>query len=91
MFSGTAQGRSALASLPTRYPVDLMMKGDAMLFVVSHPVIFETHRNGFKRQATVMLMADVSLILLSGTQSARTGANRHSSRWRWRWRWRWSG
>jgi zinc transporter, ZIP family len=37
-----------LGSVPAFYPVGLALAAGAMLFVVSHEIIPETHRNGFE-------------------------------------------
>lgn len=54
---GALLGLVALGSLPAFYPVGLAVAAGAMLFVVSHEMIPETHRNGFEGLASVTLMA----------------------------------
>jgi ZIP family zinc transporter len=55
-------GGSALA-----YPVGLGLAAGAMLFVVSHEVIPETHRNGHQTAATLGLMAGFALMMVLDT------------------------
>lgn len=55
-------GNSALA-----YPVGLGLAAGAMLFVVSHEVIPETHRNGHQTTATLGLMAGFALMMVLDT------------------------
>ena len=55
-------GGSALA-----YPVGLGLAAGAMLFVVSHEVIPETHRNGHQTAATLGLMAGFALMMVRDT------------------------
>ena len=55
-------GNSALA-----YPVGLGIAAGAMLFVVSHEVIPETHRNGHQTTATLGLMVGFALMMVLDT------------------------
>lgn len=55
-------GGSAMA-----YPVGLGLAAGAMLFVVSHEVIPETHRNGHQTAATLGLMAGFALMMVLDT------------------------
>ncbi|WP_119395141.1 ZIP family metal transporter [Salinibius halmophilus] len=49
------------------YPIGLGIAGGAMLFVVSHEVIPETHRNGNQSLATTGLMAGFALMMVLDT------------------------
>lgn len=67
---GAIVGLAVLGSLPAFYPVGLAVAAGAMLFVVSHEIIPETHRNGFEGMASVTLMAGfIFMLLLSETLS----------------------
>lgn len=58
----------AVASgLPIAYPVSLGLAAGAMIFVVSHEVIPETHRNGHQTAATVGLMAGFAVMMFLDT------------------------
>jgi ZIP family zinc transporter len=61
---GAIVGLAVLGSLPALYPVGLAVAAGAMLFVVSHEIIPETHRNGFEGMASVTLMAGFIFMLL---------------------------
>lgn len=52
-----AIGLLMLGSLPAFYPLGLALAAGAMLFVVSHEIIPETHRNGFEGAASATLLA----------------------------------
>lgn len=49
------------------YPVGLGLAGGAMLFVVSHEVIPETHRSGHQTLATIGLMIGFALMMILDT------------------------
>ena len=49
------------------YPLGLGLAAGAMLFVVSHEVIPETHRHGHQTTATLGLMAGFMLMLALDT------------------------
>lgn len=49
------------------YPVGLALAAGAMLFVVSHEVIPETHRNGHQTAATIGLMIGFALMMVLDT------------------------
>lgn len=49
------------------YPVGLGLAAGAMLFVVSHEVIPETHRNGHQTPATIGLMVGFALMMVLDT------------------------
>ena len=61
---GAIVGLAVLGSLPAFYPVGLAVAAGAMLFVISHEIIPETHRNGFEGLASVTLMAGFVFMLL---------------------------
>lgn len=61
---GAIVGLAVLGSLPAFYPVGLAVAAGAMLFVVSHEMIPETHRNGFEGMASALLMAGFIFMLL---------------------------
>lgn len=61
---GAIVGLAVLGSLPAFYPVGLAVAAGAMLFVVSHEIIPETHRNGFEGMASALLMAGFIFMLL---------------------------
>ncbi len=63
---GAIVGLAVLGSLPAFYPVGLAIAAGAMLFVVSHEIIPETHRNGFEGMASVTLMAGFIFMLVLG-------------------------
>lgn len=65
---GAIVGLLVLGSVPAFYPVGLALAAGAMLFVVSHEIIPETHRNGFETLATGTLLAGfVFMLLLDAT------------------------
>lgn len=49
------------------YPIGLALAAGAMLFVVSHEVIPETHRNGHQTTATIGLMIGFALMMVLDT------------------------
>ena len=61
---GAILGLAVLGSLPAFYPLGLALAAGAMLFVVSHEIIPETHRNGFETLATATLLAGFVFMLL---------------------------
>lgn len=61
---GAILGLWALGSMPAFYPVGLAVAAGAMIFVVSHEIIPETHRNGFESLASVTLMAGFVFMLM---------------------------
>ena len=61
---GAIVGLAVLGSLPAFYPVGLAVAAGAMLFVISHEIIPETHRNGSEGMASVTLMAGFVFMLL---------------------------
>lgn len=61
---GAILGLAALSSWPALYPIGLALAAGAMIFVVSHEIIPETHRNGFESLASATLMAGFIFMLL---------------------------
>jgi ZIP family zinc transporter len=61
---GALLGLWVLGSLPGFYPVGLALAAGAMIFVVSHEIIPETHRNGLESLASVTLMAGFVFMLM---------------------------
>ncbi|MEY3747429.1 MAG: hypothetical protein RL194_888, partial [Pseudomonadota bacterium] len=49
------------------YPVGLGLAAGAMIFVVSHEVIPETHRNGHQTSATIGLMLGFAVMMILDT------------------------
>lgn len=64
---GAVFGIFMASGLPLSYPLGLGIAAGAMIFVVSHEVIPETHRNGHQTPATVGLMAGFMVIMLMDT------------------------
>lgn len=61
---GAILGLLVLGSVPAFYPLGLALAAGAMLFVISHEIIPETHRNGFESWASVTLLAGFVFMLL---------------------------
>ncbi len=61
---GAIVGLAVLGSLPAFYPIGLAVAAGAMIFVVSHEIIPETHRNGFEGLASVALMGGFIFMLM---------------------------
>jgi ZIP family zinc transporter len=64
---GALIGVGLTSGLAAAYPAGLGLAAGAMLFVVSHEVIPETHRNGHQTSATVGLMAGFALMMVLDT------------------------
>lgn len=64
---GAALGYSIASSLALAYPLSMGIAAGAMIFVVSHEVIPETHRNGNQTTATTGLMIGFMVMLLLDT------------------------
>ncbi len=70
VFSGLAEplgawlGLAALGSMPALYPLGLALAAGTMLFVVSHEIIPETHRNGHETLATSTLLGGFIFMLV---------------------------
>ena len=61
---GAIFGLWALGSFPAFYSLGLAVAAGALIFVVSHEIIPETHRNGFEGLASVALMAGFVCMLM---------------------------
>lgn len=64
---GALIGVSLIGQSLWAYPIGLGLAAGAMLFVVSHEVIPETHRNGHQTTATLGLMAGFALMMVLDT------------------------
>ena len=64
---GALVGAGLTGGLAISYPVGLGLAAGAMIFVVSHEVIPETHRNGHQTPATVGLMIGFALMMVLDT------------------------
>ena len=64
---GALLGVGLSSGLASAYPVGLGLAAGAMIFVVSHEVIPETHRNGHQTPATLGLMAGFALMMVLDT------------------------
>lgn len=64
---GALLGLGLAGGFALAYPVGLGLAAGAMIFVVSHEVIPETHRNGHQTPATLGLMAGFALMMLLDT------------------------
>jgi ZIP family zinc transporter len=61
---GALLGVSLVGSVAFSYPLGLALAGGAMLFVVSHEVIPETHRHGHQTRATLGLMVGFAVMMI---------------------------
>lgn len=64
---GALLGVGLSSGLALAYPAGLGLAAGAMIFVVSHEVIPETHRNGHQTPATIGLMAGFALMMVLDT------------------------
>lgn len=64
---GALLGVGLTSGLVLSYPIGLGLAAGAMIFVVSHEVIPETHRNGHQTPATLGLMAGFALMMVLDT------------------------
>ncbi|MDO6387245.1 MULTISPECIES: ZIP family metal transporter [unclassified Uliginosibacterium] len=64
---GAVLGLGLAGGFALAYPVGLGLAAGAMIFVVSHEVIPETHRNGHQTPATLGLMAGFVLMMVLDT------------------------
>lgn len=64
---GALLGIGLASGLALAYPIGLGLAAGAMIFVVSHEVIPETHRNGHQTPATLGLMAGFAVMLVLDT------------------------
>ncbi len=67
---GSILGIGLSSGIPIAYPVGLGLAAGAMIFVVSHEVIPETHRNGHQTPATLGLMAGFAVMMFLDTAFA---------------------
>ena len=73
VFSGAMEPLGALIGIGVSsgfalaYPVSMGLAAGAMIFVVSHEVIPETHRNGHQTPATLGLMAGFAVMMFLDT------------------------
>lgn len=64
---GALLGFGLAGGMAAAYPVGLGLAAGAMIFVVSHEVIPETHRNGHQTPATLGLMAGFAFMMVLDT------------------------
>lgn len=64
---GALLGVALIGGSAVAYPLGLGLAAGAMIFVVSHEVIPETHRNGHQTAATLGLMAGFALMMVLDT------------------------
>lgn len=64
---GALLGIGLASGLVLAYPIGLGLAAGAMIFVVSHEVIPETHRNGHQTPATLGLMAGFAVMMVLDT------------------------
>lgn len=64
---GAIVGLGISSGMALAYPVSLGLAAGAMIFVVSHEVIPETHRNGHQTPATVGLMGGFGVMMFLDT------------------------
>jgi ZIP family zinc transporter len=64
---GALVGVGLTGGLELAYPIGLGLAAGAMIFVVSHEVIPETHRNGHQTPATLGLMVGFALMMVLDT------------------------
>jgi ZIP family zinc transporter len=64
---GALLGVGLAGGLAVAYPIGLGLAAGAMIFVVSHEVIPQTHRNGHQTSATLGLMAGFALMMVLDT------------------------
>jgi len=64
---GALLGVGLASGLAVAYPIGLGLAAGAMIFVVSHEVIPQTHRNGHQTFATIGLMAGFALMMVLDT------------------------
>lgn len=64
---GALLGVGLGSGLALAYPIGLGLAAGAMIFVVSHEVIPETHRNGHQTPATLGLMVGFALMMMLDT------------------------
>jgi hypothetical protein len=67
---GALLGVALSSGFAIAYPIGLALAAGAMLFVVSHEVIPETHGEGHETPATIGLMAGFALMMVLDTMFA---------------------
>lgn len=67
---GAVLGVGLTSGLEIAYPIGLGLAAGAMIFVVSHEVIPETHRNGHQTPATLGLMIGFAVMMFMDTALA---------------------
>jgi ZIP family zinc transporter len=67
---GAILGIGLSSGFAIAYPIGLGLAAGAMIFVVSHEVIPETHRNGYQTPATLGLMAGFAVMMFLDTAFA---------------------
>jgi ZIP family zinc transporter len=67
---GAILGIGLSSGFAIAYPIGLGLAAGAMIFVVSHEVIPETHRNGYETPATLGLMAGFAVMMFLDTAFA---------------------
>lgn len=65
--AGALLGVGLSSGLALAYPIGLGLAAGAMIFVVSHEVIPETHRNGHQTPATLGLMTGFAIMMILDT------------------------
>ena len=64
---GAVIGLGMSSGVAVAYPISLGLAAGAMIFVVSHEVIPETHRNGHETPATLGLMMGFAVMMFLDT------------------------
>lgn len=64
---GALLGAGLTSGFAVSYPIGLGLAGGAMIFIVSHEVIPETHRNGHQTPATIGLLVGFALMMVLDT------------------------
>ena len=64
---GALLGVGLTSGLAISYPVGLGLAGGAMIFIVSHEVIPETHRHGYQTPATIGLLGGFAMMMVLDT------------------------
>jgi ZIP family zinc transporter len=67
LLTAAATGAGALSRSQLMLPAGLAFAAGAMLFVVSHEIIPESHRKGHEREATLGLLAGFVVMMLLDT------------------------
>jgi ZIP family zinc transporter len=64
---GALLGIGLSSGMAVAYPIGLALAAGAMIFVVSHEIIPETHRNGHQTTATIGLVAGFAVMMVLDT------------------------